>query len=62
MEVILSSETSVTIYHTPQYVISEYLNLCQLFFQNLKFFIPNINFMEISSDILFFVCVCEGPE
>jgi len=62
MEAILSSETSVTIYHTAQYVIAEDLNLCQLFFQNLEFSFPISNFMEISSDILSFFHVCEGPE
>jgi len=44
MEAILSSETSVTIYHTAQCVISEDLKLCRLFFENLEFFVPNIKF------------------
>jgi len=46
MDAIRSSETSVSIYQTTHYIISEDLNLYQLFCENLEFSIPNIKLHE----------------
>ena len=46
MDTIRSSETSVTIYRTTYCVISEDVNLYQLFCENLEFSIPNIKLHE----------------